>query len=75
MLYKGDKGVYDAAHPPEDSPAEPGAFRPQVCHEAIDRPARMPDSLLKNLYTKHKLVKRPRCKEMSPLCLEVLRYS
>ena len=29
-LYKGDKGVNDAAHPPEGGPAEPGAFRPQV---------------------------------------------
>ena len=24
MLYEGDKGVYDAAHPPERGPAEAG---------------------------------------------------
>ena len=31
-LYKSDKGVSDAAHPPEGGPVEAGGFWPQVCH-------------------------------------------
>ena len=31
-----------------------GVFQPEVCHEAIDRPARMPDSPLSTEKSQHK---------------------
>ena len=52
MLYKGDKGVNDAARPPAGGPAEAGVFSALSLPWSIDRPTWMPDSPLKSLYTK-----------------------
>ena len=43
------------AHP-KVAQLKPKAFRPQVCHGAIDRPARMPESPLKSLCMKQRLI-------------------
>ena len=45
-LYKGDKGVSDAAHPPEGGPAETRGLSASNLPLIFDtRPARMPDGL------------------------------
>ena len=46
MLYKGDKGVNDAARPPEGGLAEAGGLSTSSLPWSIDRPVRMPDSPL-----------------------------
>ena len=50
MLYKGDKGVNDAAHPPEGGSAETRGLLTSNLPLNIDRPARVPDNPLKSLY-------------------------
>ena len=44
MLYKSDKGVYNAASPPEGRPADAGSLLASSLPLNIDRPARMSDS-------------------------------
>ena len=58
MIKTGQQGVNDAARPPEGGPTEAGGFQPQVCHGAIDRLVRMPDSQLKSLCTKQWVAQR-----------------
>ena len=44
-IYKGDKGVSDAAHPPEGGPAEAGGLSTSILPFIFDtRPVRIPDS-------------------------------
>ena len=57
VLYKGDKGVNDAASPLEGGPAEVGGLLVSSLPVNIDRPARMADSTLKSFCTKQRLVK------------------
>ena len=49
VLYKGVKGVGNAARPPEGGPAEAGDFFASCLLLSIGRPAWIPDSLLKIL--------------------------
>ena len=50
MLYKGDKGVTDAARPPEHGPAEAGGISTSSLPVMFDaRPVRMPDGPAKKL--------------------------
>ena len=49
MLYKGDKGISDAARPPEGGPAEAEGLSSLPWN--IDCSERMPDSPLKSLGT------------------------
>ena len=51
VLFKGDKGINDAAHPSEGGPAEAGGLSASSLPLGIDRPARMLD--INEIATKH----------------------
>ena len=57
MLYKGDKGIYDASRPPEVGPAEAGGLLASSLPWDIGRLARMSDSLLKSLSLQEAVVR------------------
>ena len=51
---RGTKSVNDAAGPPESGPAETRGLSTSSLPWSVDRPARMPDSPVKNLCTKQR---------------------
>ena len=53
----GDKAVKDAARRPEGGPAEARGLSASSVPCSIDRPAQMPDSLLKSVCSKQGLIK------------------
>ena len=56
MLYKSDKGVNNATRPSEDGLAEARGLSASSLPWNFNRPARMPDSLLKSHSTKQRLM-------------------
>ena len=56
MLYQEEKGVSDAASPPEDDQTEAGDLSASSMLLKIDRPARMPQSAEKPLREAQRLL-------------------
>ena len=63
-LYKGDKGVNNAARPPECDPTEVWGLSASSLTFNIDRPAWIPKSPLKSLCTKQRLIELFICKKI-----------